>query len=394
MKKIVVLACMLIVSLSAFSQTIDQTKLDLSKAELAVAGPDEVYVTDILYDGEPLSVLLKYDGQNGAIIYGPWFAEDKVLPDNFNLRYATARRTGSDKITISDVIIGSAAYTLTATFNGSSEFILDRVWETTMPVTDEARIKALEGRINSSNALNQAQLTAADNNVAKLEADKAVYENEIKQLKSDLAAATAAAKAAGATTAQIVSKPSRIVASGFTGGRSVSGNWVVTSSKLSQTDNSNFFAKYMIPLGQTSSQTLYSIEAKADGTGFVGYGLHFFASGDRVGSGYGFGTSYLVWVTRDPDFYGSDATYLQLYKSYNDVDMLQSASIMIPYSINSTNTVELLYDRTGGKVTVSVNGTEYLTMNIPASEKISSGSKLALRALGKVTFTDLTVTTK
>ena len=148
------------------------------------------------------------------------------------------------------------------------------------------------------------------------------------------------------------------------------------------------------PVSQTSTETLYTIKAKADASGFVGYGLHFFASGDRRGDGYGFGSSYLVWLTRDPAYYGSDTTYLQAYGSFDDVEMLQVASIGVAAPIGMTNTTEVLYNKANGSVSVSVNGTEYISFTIPAMYRLRSCSKVALRALGKVTFSDLTVKTK
>ncbi|MBN1685273.1 MAG: hypothetical protein JW852_01400, partial [Spirochaetales bacterium] len=253
MKKLLVIVCLLIVSLPAFSQAFDQTKLDLSKAELAIAGPDVVYVTNILYDRQVLSVLLKWDGGTGAVIYGgPWFATDKVLQDSYDLGYATVRTAGTDKIIISDIVIGARAYTGTAVFDGKSKFLLERVWETTMPTTPEMQINALQGRINTNEKVYQANLAETE---AKRAADKVVYEAEIDKLKNELAAAMQAAKTAGVAPEKIetiVSKPGRIAASGFTGGRGLSGNWVVTSSRLSQTDQSAYFAKYMVPLSQSS----------------------------------------------------------------------------------------------------------------------------------------------
>lgn len=391
MKKLLIIVCALIVSLPAFGQMIDQSKLDFNQAELAIAGPDEVYVTNIMYDGAPLSVLLKWDGGTGAVIYGPWFATDKVLQDSYELGYATVNKAGTNRIMISDIIIGSNAYTGTATFDGISKLLLDNYWKKEPPVTPEMQAKVLQGRLNTSEKAHKATLAALE---AEKEADKLVYESKIEELEADLEAARTAAQAAGVKTEMIVSKPTKIAASGFTGGRAISGSWAVTSSSVSQTDSSAYFSKYMMPISQTSTQTMYAFEAEADQSGFVGYGLHFFASGDNLANGYGFGKSYLVWLTRDPDFYGSDAMYLQLYKSYDDVEMIQTASMVVPYSIESRNETEVLYDRSAGKVTVWVNGVQFIEMNIPSSEKIYSGSKVALRALGKATFLDFTVKTK
>ncbi len=391
MKKLLVILCALIVSLPVFGQMIDQSELDFSKAELAIAGPDEVYVTNILYEGETLSVLLKWDGGTGAIIYGPWFSKDKVLQDSYELGYASVQKAGTNRIMISDIIIGSSAYTGTAVFDGESKLLLDGYWEKQMPMTPEMRVKVLQGRLNATEKSYNSKIAALE---AEIEADKLVYESKIEELQADVEAAREAAEEVGVKTEEIIPRPTRIAASGFTGGRALSGSWTVTSSGASQTDSGAYFSKYMIPISQRSTQTLYTFEGEAGQSGFVGYGLHFFASGDQREKGYGFGESYLVWLTRDPDYYGTDLTYLQLYKSYDDIKMVQAASRALPYSIDSNLTTELLYDRTTGKVTVWVNGAEFYAFTIPASERLSMGSKVALRALGKATFTDFTIKTR
>ena len=150
----------------------------------------------------------------------------------------------------------------------------------------------------------------------------------------------------------------------------------------------------MIPVSQRSDEMTFSIKGRANGSGFVGYGLHFMASGDKRGDGYGFGTSYLVWLTRDPGYYGSEATYLQAYGSFDDVTMFQVGSLAIAPSISATNTTEVYYNSKTGKVTVSVNGDKYLGFTIPAMYRIKYGTKVALRALGEVTFSDLTIKAK
>ncbi len=391
MKKLLVIVCALIVSVPIFGQAIDDSKLDLKEAELAIAGPDEVYVKNIMYDGAPISVLLKWDGGTGAVIYGPWFPSDKVLQDHYELGHATVSKAGTNRIMISDIILGSKAYTGTAVFDGKSKFLLDGYWENQIPVTPEMQVKVLQGRLNTSEKAHETTVAALK---AEKEASKLIYESKIDELEAEVVAAKEAAKKAGVTADQIVAKPTRIAASGFTGGRSISGSWSVSSSSASQTNGSAYFAKYMIPLSQSSSQTMYTFEAEADQSGFVGYGLHVFASGDKLADGYGFGKSYLIWITRDPDYYGSDATYLQLYKSYDDVEMLQGVSRMLPFSIDSSLKTEVLYNRITGKATVWVNNVEILSVVVPGMEKIDSGSKVALRALGKVTFSDLTIKTR
>jgi hypothetical protein len=398
MKRILVIVCMLFVSLSAFGQAINPAGIDLSKAEMAIAGPNSIYVTNINYNGTILSVLLKYDGATGAIIYGPWFASDKLLQDNYELGYATINKLGTDSLVVSNVVVGSAAYTGRFKFDGVSKINLENYWTTTMPMTAEARIAALEGRLAAKEKLYKAEMAAKEKMYSdNLAAAELISDAEAEKLQADLDAAIMAARAAGVAPEKIaamISKPGRIAASGFTGGRAVAGSWSVTSSGASQTDASAYFAKYAIPVSQASNETLYTIKAKADESGFVGYGLHFFASGDRRSDGYGYGTSYLVWLTRDPAYYGTDTTYLQAYGSFDDGEMIQAASMGIAAPIGMTNTTEVIYNKANGSVSVSVNGTEYISFTIPAEYRLGSGSKIALRALGKVTFSDLTVKTK
>ena len=231
---------------------------------------------------------------------------------------------------------------------------------------------------------------------------EANYENEISDLEASLAVAEADLSRAQADAAAAVSAepsvapsalPTRTVLSGFGRGSGVKGDWSATNAGATQRNGGEYFAKYAIPLVQNQAQTLYTFTAKATGPGYTGYGLHFYVSGDRAAGGYGLGSSYLVWLTRDPDFYGTDDTYLQLYQSFNDVYMIQIASVKIPNAISATNTTSVLYDKSAGSVVVSVGGRRQLIHEV--STPLLRGTKIALRALGApVQFTNLNVKAK
>ena len=89
---------------------------------------------------------------------------------------------------------------------------------------------------------------------------------------------------------------------------------------VAQTDANASHAKFAIAnVSQPEVLTLYGLTARVDGGERVGYGLHFLASGTPdSGNTWNFGHSYLVWVTREPGFYDTEETQVQLYESLDD----------------------------------------------------------------------------
>ncbi len=372
MKKILTAVIIFFIAFGLYSQTIDTSLLDLSKAKVSIAGPNSVYIRSIYYNGKELSVLLKYNGTNGATVYGPYYEKDKLLLDSYNLNYAKLRISGPNEITVSDLILGNQAYSGTLKWTGDATLVVDSYWKSSMPETYEMKIANLQNTINSL---------------------KEKYAGQISSLKNQIASLKKA-RVTTVTVQPVQKKPQRTVLSGFSGGKGLFGNWAVSYSYAKQKNKSLKFAKYSIPLYQSEDLTYYSFTANTQASqGWVGYGLHFFASGEQTGKGYGFGRSYLVWLTRDPTHYQAKNTYLQLYESFNDIKMVQLASVTIPQSITSTLTTEVLYNRETGEITLFVNGQKELSLIVESP--IYSGNKIALRTLGgPVEFTDLEVKTQ
>jgi hypothetical protein len=385
MTKILIVLSLLLMVCPVFGQDIDPGRIDLSQARMSIAGPEEIYVTNVYYDNTRLSVLLAYDGKSGATIYGPWYDSDKLLQDYFELGYASLRIQDDTTLIVSDVMLGTRGFSGRFKFDGNSKLALDGAWATMTPHTAEMKVANIEAQLLIVQKRYEQQLRAADT----------VHSMAVAELQTELSAARRAAIAAGADADAITAgiAPSDVQQVGFTGGRSLSGDWSVSSAGAAQIDSEQYFAKLVIPFNQVAKRTLYSFEARSTGSGFTGYGVHFFASPETRRNGYGYGASYLVWLTRDPAHFGTDATYLQLYRSYNDVTMVQIASIQIKDSIDRLITTDVLYDQTARTIGVTANGVEYL--NVSVSSPISSGREIALRALGDgVLFNDLTVSAR
>ncbi|MFZ4617967.1 MAG: hypothetical protein ACOYM2_17440 [Rectinemataceae bacterium] len=170
------------------------------------------------------------------------------------------------------------------------------------------------------------------------------------------------------------------VLSGFTTAKPKLGTWKLGSAQAEQTNSKEFFSRLEFPLVQKHKSYLYRFSMKSIGKGWVGLGLHFFASDVKSRKGYGEGRSLLVWFTRDPAMRKSDATWLQLYRSDNDVMMEKVVDAKIQEAIGSRLDVGISYDPESGYMTVAVNGK--IALRYRAWFGIDEGVGVALRTLG------------
>lgn len=180
----------------------------------------------------------------------------------------------------------------------------------------------------------------------------------------------------------------RRVQNGFSIGSTQIGSWDLNGSVIRQTDPSEFFAKLELPLTQDNRPTLYTFDARSRQAGWVGFGVHIFASGVEK-RGYGYGESLLLWFTRDRDTYGNDQSYMELYRSSDDINMARVLSAAIPESLNEWLEVELLYQPGDEYITVAVNGEEKLRYKTWFG--IESGVDMSLRTLNAGEFRNLQV---
>ncbi len=363
MKKVCVLLLLFMVGVVS-AQTIDPNLLDFSKAKASIAGPDRVYVRSIDYAGENLSVLLLYNGSDGAEVQGPYFAEDKYLLDQYELGYVKFKAEEGGILLVSDVLLDkNTAYSGRVQWDGGDTLRLLSYWQNAPPTTKEGEIASLQKRVKQLEEREPEKITV-----------ERVVEREVPAAVEEL--------------------PNRTVFSGFSGGKAISGTWAASAVSAKQSDSGLLYAKYEVPVEQRQSETLYSFEVRAKGKGWIGCGLHFFASGDRQGDKYGFGKSFLVWLTRDSFYYQNDRTYLQLYRSYDDITMIEVASVSISESITSSLSVDVYYNKSRNVLAAYVNGNKKLEFK-EVDPALMSGNKVVFRTLGsEVEFSGFTIKTR
>ncbi|MGD9941394.1 MAG: hypothetical protein AB7T74_16490 [Clostridia bacterium] len=181
-----------------------------------------------------------------------------------------------------------------------------------------------------------------------------------------------------------------VIRSDFSDSAARMGSWVIQGAGARQTDASQYFSRLELPLAQDGKPLLYHFKARATGKGWVGLGLHFFVEDVVKRRGYGEGKSLLIWFTRDQAARGVDTTYLQLYRSDNDVVMERMFDAAIDDNIVVWRNVDIVYDPVAEYVAVSVDGVLRIVYKTFFGR--TSGATMALRTLGGgVEFADFSV---
>ena len=328
---------------------LDIDLISLDAARLSVAGPDSIYITGIGYGNGTFAARMRYLGGNQGILEALYDASAGRIP-NVDLSTPALEVVAPDTLVVSNVGIGGAAYTFSFRFS-------------------------LDGSIvGAAQEQGHRVRTAAE-------------------LKRDDLLSTAAADS---------------LVSGFGAGAALpdEGAWSMTASgTVAQTDADASHAKFAVAsVMQPKALTLYGLTARVEGGERVGYGLHFLASGTPdSGNTWNFGHSYLVWLTREPGFYDTDETQVQLYESLDDNRLVWRKSRNLERALTSDLMLEALYDPNDcpetmgdapchGSIAVLVDGAEQFKVAVSGDIAGRAADTVALRTLGgPVEFTDLYV---
>ena len=330
---------------------VDFSLLNLDAARVSVAGPESIYVSGIRYGGGEVAARLRYLGASRGVVDALFDTASGGLPA-LDLSAPAIEVRGPETMVISNVGIGGAAYSFTLAVDATGAIVISQQGQG-------------HGVRSAAELLRDELLTAP-----------------------------------GVT--RVVSR--------ISGGRALPGEgaWTVSAAGVaSQTDPSSSHAKYAFEeVPQPAAPTLYGITVGAGGSQKVGYGLHFLASEPpRTGATWNYGRSYLMWATRERDFYGTEATQVQLYESLDGNRLMWLNSRNLRQGMTPGMTLEALYDPTDcgesmgmsgepcyGSITVLVDGQEQFKAAVSAEVAGQEADAVALRALGgPVEFTGLYV---
>jgi hypothetical protein len=258
----------------------------------------------------------------------------------------------------------------------------------------ESKAAANQAIVDDDKAKLKEAEDAAAAAAASAAASSAAYAAEAESLKSrvaeleakivDLEANRDALYAKLASFGSLRIDPSafqELLRSGFSDSQTRLGTWKVSGGILSQTDKNQFFSRITFPLVQSSKPVLYSFETKTGAKGWVGTGIHLFADGMKKPKGYGEGKSLLIWLTRDAKVRGNDGTYLQVYRSDDDVNMERVLDAKVKERLDGWNRIDVLYEPADEFIVLAVNGSVRAAYRTYFG--IGAGVSVSLRTLGE-----------
>ena len=361
--------------------SLDLRQADLSRASVYFAGPVDLLVTNVYYKGISYAALLKHDGSGRVKIAVPPTPSPEGMPAVLDLTSIKFDLT-PDGIQVSNIRADG--------FLVSGKLVPTRDLDLVLsPPAVLARASALPAGADDPTALRnqvsslQRDLSAAQ--AAKADADRKAVDADKRASALEAQVRAAAVKASSATASSTVVDKAKAattpIKSGWAGGISARGSWSTSGEALKQTSAGEKFAKFVLPVKQNADELAYTFKGTGTMNSWSGYGLHFLGSGSKKNDGYGYGSSYLVWVTRDPRNTQSEKTYVQLYRSYDDVRMVQLANKAIVESIGTPLDITVHVNRKTGMVGIGVGSNPVIEFHDQSI--INSGTHVVARALGQ-----------
>ena len=374
--------------------SLDLTKADLSQTGLFFQGPLQLYVSGLRYAGDGYAAILDYDGGYTVEVRVPDAVTTEGKPRAVDLTQARLRITATG-LRLENVVAEGRMYAADMEITPSNQLVVrSLIPGELVPSTDElnAQVASLQTAAKQQDEridrLNRQIATTGDAQAQELRRQINALETQIQQKDTQIARLQPR-EAASPDWATASTRLTRVLLSGFGSGSALTGAWERSTSSASQTDQKRLNAKLTIPLVQNSDELLYSFRGSASGSGWLGFGLHFLASGSLSRDSYGFGQSYLVWLTRDPAHYQNPQTYVQLYKSFDDVRMVELASKAVDASIDAGSEISVHVNRSSRVVTVILGGEPVVSYHDP--NMIQRGDQAAMRALGAAVVRNLEV---
>lgn len=345
---------------------IDYSKVDLSNVEFYFNGPIEIFIGGLEYGGKRYVAKLDYDGGRTVEVEAPVVKKTGLRPQAIDLSDVMIT-PGEKGVVLRNVIIEGKRFSGEVVPAKGNTLKLASYSVDDKARGDEERLAEYRQKISEK----EREVRERDNKITRLE-------NRIDSMRTDK-------DVMGQTF-------TRTLTDGFKSPRNTLGDWSRSSGNLEQGDNSQRFAKYTISQSQSAEVLKYSFSTRAMNDGWRGAGLHFLASRSDKANGYGLGKSYLCWVTRDEKAMQTDKTYIQLYKSMNDIKMIEVKSTITDFDIAKGIEIDIYVDKDKEKITVAANGEEMFTFT--DDDFYSYGNVVAFRSLGRARFEDFSLKVK
>ena len=115
---------------------LDPTLASTDHARLSLAGPDAIYISNILYDGVPYSALLRYRGGTSLTVEGVYGPRGKLIPDSVSLSQVELDFVAPATIAVSNVEVSGVGYSGTLGYAGGNQLRVIGIRQVTLPPTE------------------------------------------------------------------------------------------------------------------------------------------------------------------------------------------------------------------------------------------------------------------
>ena len=180
---------------------LDPSMANLDHAQVSLAGPDSIYVSNIMYDGVPYSALLKYSGGTSATVVAVYGPMGKLIPDSVGLAQTELAFVPPASLAVSNVAVGDVGYSGTLEYAGGNQLRVTGIRRVTLPptVAEAAAAAIAQAEANAAAAVSGAQAAAE---AAMADAEAAMADKAAAMADAEAAMAAAGAAEAEAAAAQ------------------------------------------------------------------------------------------------------------------------------------------------------------------------------------------------
>ena len=173
--------------------SLDAALASFDNAQASLAGPDMIYISSIMYDGQPYSALVKYDGGTSATVLGVYGAAGKLIPDAVGLSQTTVAFVSPDSFAVSNVNVGGVGYSGTLQYTGDGQLQVTGIRRVTLPPTDaEKAAAAIDAAMADADARVSAAMAEADAAVSAAMAEAGQMVDDAKAAADEMVSAAMA----------------------------------------------------------------------------------------------------------------------------------------------------------------------------------------------------------
>ena len=190
------------------AEMLDPSMANLDHVQVSLAGPDSIYVSNIMYGGQPYSALLKYTGGTSATVEAVYGPMGKLLPDSVGLSQTGLAFVAPASLAVSNVEVGGVGYSGTLEYAGGNQLQVTGIRQVTLPPTaaEAAAAAVAQAEADAAAAVSGAQAAAdaamADKTAAMADAEAAQAAADAAMADADAAMTAASAAEAEAMAAQ------------------------------------------------------------------------------------------------------------------------------------------------------------------------------------------------